>query len=170
MTKTHGMSKTLTYRSWRQMKERILNPNNKDYEHYKSRGVTIDPRWVESFEAFYADMGPRPNKRYTLERIDNTKGYYAENCCWDARRQQAINQGFRKDNPSGYYGVTPNGNNKTHPWRMRIGDRGRVYQLGFYKTKEAAAVAYNFAASILHGPAAKQNRIPVHAVLGATQW
>lgn len=86
--KTHGLSKTSTWWTWHFMKQRVLNPSNKDHHLYKDR--TIDPRWVK-FENFYKDMGERP-RDLTLERIDNLKGYSPDNCKWDTRLNQARNR------------------------------------------------------------------------------
>jgi hypothetical protein len=49
---THGMSNTITYCSWASMKERCLNPNSKDFKYYGGRGITICPRWLNSFIKF----------------------------------------------------------------------------------------------------------------------
>ena len=62
------------------MRDRCNNPNAKNYNRYGGRGITYSPEW-ESFSQFYADMGERP-EGLTLDRIDNDRGYTAENCRW----------------------------------------------------------------------------------------
>jgi len=78
------------YRAWRAMKARCLNPNDPAYDRYGGRGITIDPRWVDSFEAFLADMGSRPEGR-SLDRIDNDGDYTKVNCRWATKSQQSMN-------------------------------------------------------------------------------
>jgi len=42
--------------------------------------------------AFYADMGPRPTPRHSIDRLDGTKGYEPSNCRWATSREQRENQ------------------------------------------------------------------------------
>lgn len=87
---THGQSRTATYSSWLTMRRRCYDKAFRDYETYGKRGITVCDRWVNSFENFLEDMGPRPRGR-TLDRIDNSKGYCADNCRWATHRTQMNN-------------------------------------------------------------------------------
>lgn len=41
----------------------------------------MDDNWIQSFQAFLDDMGPRPEGR-VLGRIDPHQGYFKDNCHW----------------------------------------------------------------------------------------
>ena len=81
-TRRHGMSDTPEYAAWRAMRQRCLLPTHPAYPDYGGRGITVCERWASSFEAFYADMGPRPSPKHTLERTDNARNYEPGNCIW----------------------------------------------------------------------------------------
>jgi len=89
----HGKRRSSEYVSWVEMKKRLLYKNHKSYDHYVNvLKLDADPRWLNSFEAFYADMGDKPDPTFTLERKERYKGYWADNCCWATKGEQAQNK------------------------------------------------------------------------------
>jgi hypothetical protein len=89
---THGGSYSSEYSTWRAMRARCRDPNEVGFKNYGGRGITVCDRWDESFAAFLEDMGAKPNKRLTLERVDNSRGYEPSNCIWATRVQQRKNR------------------------------------------------------------------------------
>ena len=92
----HGQYKSLTYTSWEAMIQRCTNSNHRYYPAYGGRGIKVCQEWLDSFTNFYADMGDRPDKRHTLDRIKVNKGYYKENCRWASLEVQASNKRPRR--------------------------------------------------------------------------
>lgn len=80
------------YHIWAGMKARCSNPNVKDYPRYGGRGIRVCERWQEDFANFYADMGPRPGRRYSIDRIDNDGDYEPGNCRWALPQVQCANK------------------------------------------------------------------------------
>lgn len=88
---THGMYKSREYKTWMSMKERCNNKNHSAFKSYGGRGIKVCDRWQSSFKNFYADMGNRP-AGCSLDRINNDKGYFPENCRWSTSKQQQSNR------------------------------------------------------------------------------
>ena len=114
-SKTHGMSNTPEYKAWRQMINRCTKPHNHAYPQYGGRGIKICSRWLESFENFYADMGPRPNDKHSLDRINNDGNYEPHNCRWAVSFDQMNNR-------RNCHYLTFNGQTLTiKQWAMKMG-------------------------------------------------
>ena len=82
-----GRKPSPTYNSWRSMIQRCTNPNHDHYERYKDM---LCVEWYD-FDNFLKDMGERLDGT-SLDRIDNTKGYFKENCRWATASQQIRNR------------------------------------------------------------------------------
>ncbi len=92
LNRTHGMTRSPTYRSWESMKRRCTKETDPKYVDYGGRGIKVCERWLNSFESFLADLGERP-ERTTLDRFPNNDGDYEPgNCRWATIRQQSMNK------------------------------------------------------------------------------
>lgn len=89
---THGMRFTVEYNIYYGMKGRCYNKNDHKYPIYGGRGIIICKRWLESFENFYNDMGNRPSKKHSIDRIDNDGNYTPDNCKWSTQSEQQSNK------------------------------------------------------------------------------
>lgn len=86
----HGYCGSPTYAAWTGMKARASGNGDRNRKYYADRGISVCDRWLDSFDAFLADMGECP-PGLTLERIDNDGHYEPNNCEWATRAQQSAN-------------------------------------------------------------------------------
>lgn len=87
----HGWAGTPTYSSWVNMRTRCENPKSTQWKWYGAKGVTVCERW-KVFGLFLEDMGERPSKQHTLDRIDRSKGYEPGNVKWSVMTEQCRNR------------------------------------------------------------------------------
>ena len=93
MVTKHARAGTPEYRAWKGMKTRCTNDREKGWKNYGGRGIRVCDRWLNSFEAFLADVGPRPSPQHSIDRFpDNDGNYEPGNVRWATRKQQSENR------------------------------------------------------------------------------
>lgn len=104
---SHGLTQTKAYRTWSGIKSRCFNENDKSFKYYGGNGLLLEDKFIHDFLAFYNEVGDPPDDglRYTIDRIDNTKGYVTGNMRWATNYQQARNKGVQSNNKTGTKGV-----------------------------------------------------------------
>lgn len=80
------------YDTWAGIVYRCTNPKSKSYSDYGGRGIKICDRWLESFDNFFYDMGPKPSPDHSIDRKDVNGDYCPENCRWATFAVQARNK------------------------------------------------------------------------------
>lgn len=93
-----GKRTHISYPVWDNMLARCYNPNSISYYNYGELGIQVCDRWrkgengVHPFLCFLEDVGDRPSKKYSLDRLDNSKNYEPSNVKWSTSKEQGRNR------------------------------------------------------------------------------
>ncbi len=128
--KTHGFSNTALYNHWKMMIYRCENPNNRAYKYYGQRGIKVCDEWHDFLTFKKWVDSTKPDGDYTIDRIDNNKGYSPDNCRWATKKEQSNNR--RSNREFKYNGETHN----LMEWSEILGFNykrvhNRIYKLGW---------------------------------------
>lgn len=130
------------YSVWCGMKNRCNNKKSHNFKHYGEKGISICNEWRNDFKNFYYFcLANGWKKGLTIDRVENDKGYYHENCRFVTSRINNLNRGKKKTNKSGYVGVCYY--KHVQQWGAQITIRYVQTNLGCYKTKEDAVKGRN---------------------------
>ena len=129
-------SKHKAYNRWQLMKNRCYCITSKDYANYGARGISICDAWLDP-KTFLSWVDSTYVEGTTLDRIDNSLGYFPENCRWVDRSIQNINRRKFKTNTSGYIGIAKEHNK----WLARIKINNNYIRIGLFNIKEEAILA-----------------------------
>ncbi len=172
--KKHGATGTPEYTAWRGMYSRCHAPADKSYHNYGGRGITVCQEWQDSFQAFFDHIGPKPGKEYSVDRIDNNRGYEPGNVRWATSSQQNLNKRNIKVKPmewtkadigcywnSGEFHISSQTVIKNG--RRMLGKSGYMltknrHQIGIFKTLQAAQLAARYGICVVCGRST--HRIP----------
>ena len=117
--------RSTTYRAWEGMKQRCKATTHPRYQDWGGRGISYPATW-ETYSGFLADMGECPYG-YSLDRINNNKGYSKDNCRWADASTQNHNRRTPKTNTSGVKGVSFS--IKSRRWQATVKDGGKSKSL-----------------------------------------
>jgi len=81
------------YQTWVGIRARCdpKKATGKAKKNYADRGIRVSAEWCSSFNQFLENMGPKPSKKHSIERINNDLGYSKENCRWATTDEQHRN-------------------------------------------------------------------------------
>lgn len=86
-----GLNRSPEYQVWKLMMRRCYDPKMEGYHNYGGRGIAVCDRWKEDPRAFIENMGKRPSRRHSIDRIDTDGPYSPGNCKWSTPKEQARN-------------------------------------------------------------------------------
>lgn len=95
----HGLSGSKFHKTWAGIKSRCTDKKRKDYILYGGRGITVCDFWLkfknfmnDMYESYKRHVKKFGEKNTQIDRIDNSRGYYKENCRWVTPKENSNNR------------------------------------------------------------------------------
>ena len=131
--KKHGLSKHPLYLKWKRIKQRVLDPNVKDYRFYGAKGIKICDKWIndpENFIAWAINAGWKPGLE--IDRINCDEDYEPSNCRFITKLENLQNQKPGAITKHKY--IYPNGKH----FQVKKKVDGKIRCFGTFKTIDLA--------------------------------
>lgn len=95
----HGMCQDRFYEIWERMLNRIRNPKDISWPNYGGRGISVSTCWFEfinfkndMYKSYVEHVAIYGEKNTSIERLDNGKDYFKDNCIWATKHVQSRNK------------------------------------------------------------------------------
>jgi len=135
VARTHGLSKHPLYSAVIQQYRRCCDTSYHGFKYYGGRGIKFDFAGVDkaeiithAIEYIENNLGPKPSKKHTIDRVDNNGNYAPGNLRWATKKEQVANrrEGKKREGcTSKYKGITWCKRNKKWCVRCWIGGKRR---------------------------------------------
>lgn len=141
---TNGSASNKYYYIWASQKKRCRNKTSQSYKHYGARGVTFSDEFLDFniWNTYILSLENCGEDKYSIDRIDNNKGYERGNLRWATKETQARNtRKIHAHNTSGYRGVSWSKQNKK--WIAKIMINRKTINIGQFDKSIDGAYAYD---------------------------
>ena len=95
MNYKHGMSRNPLYKVWGSIRRRCTDRGFSRFGDWGGRGISLCAERAHNPLAFIAyvesELGTRPSRSHSLDRIDNDRGYEPGNLKWSTNSEQTRN-------------------------------------------------------------------------------
>jgi len=132
----HGKHGTPLYKKWKSMRGRVAS-----HPHYVKHNITCFRDWdsYQKFEEWALNNGYKDG--LSLDRVDTYGDYEPTNCRWVDKSIQAANIIIKKNNKTGYSGVSFN--KQKQKYVAQIQYHGEKVYLGQHATSKEAALSFD---------------------------
>ena len=92
IVRPHGYFGHPLYKVWQSMKERCYNQNHQAFKRYGGRGILMCDDWKNVVVFIKWALNNGWKEGLEIDRVDNNKGYYPENCRCVTRKVNSRNR------------------------------------------------------------------------------